>query len=66
MLHNVITRINDAIINFRKSYCPNGFNHEFKIVLQQPESENRHRMWYILGHYNDKGEDGTKWRIPGQ
>jgi len=48
MLHWVYKKINEAISNYKKTFCP-GWKEEYKIVLQQPAPWNGNDMWYWEG-----------------
>jgi len=55
MLHHLITRVNAGIKSFKEAFCE-GWQIKHDIVLIQPESDKRNRMWYILGHFDDSGK----------
>merc|ERR1719336_434313 len=53
-LHHLITRVNAALKNYKETYCP-GWKPVHDLVLIQPESDPKNRMWYILGKFDSTG-----------
>lgn len=51
MLHQVITKINDALSNYKHLYCKNWIP-KFNVVLVQPEFDPQNRMHYFLDSDN--------------
>ncbi|ETO33130.1 hypothetical protein RFI_03976 [Reticulomyxa filosa] len=47
MLHQVLTRINSALINYKRTKCKD-WKPEYKTVLLQPEKDPLNRMHYFL------------------
>ena len=59
VLKVLISRINEAVLNYRVKYCNNTFEPSYKLVLQQPEADkNGRRMNYILNDY----DGGKSWK----
>jgi len=54
LLHHVITRVNAALENYKLNFCP-GWEKSNDIVLIQPETDAKNRMWYLKDHYEDSG-----------
>jgi len=55
MLHHLISRVNAALENYKLKYCPDWVSKK-DIVLIQPESDRKNRMWYLLDHFDDSGK----------
>lgn len=48
MLYQIITRINNALANYKKLYCGESWIPTFKTVLRQPEADKTNKMHYFL------------------
>ena len=48
MLYQIITRINNALANYKQLYCGENWIPTFKTVLRQPEADRTNKMHYFL------------------
>eukprot|EP01084_Bolivina_argentea_P320545 556195_1 len=48
MLYQLITRINNALANYKQLYCGDKWIPVFNIVLRQPEADHTNKMHYFL------------------
>ena len=48
MLYQIITRINNALANYKQLYCGDDWIPTFNIVLRQPEADRSNKMHYFL------------------
>jgi len=48
MLYQIITRINNALANYKQLYCGEHWVPSFKTVLRQPEADHTNKMHYFL------------------
>jgi len=71
MLTNLVPRVNEALANYKKKFCPN-WETKYGIVLVQPEYDTGKghgggRLWYYLENWEKSGDaEGQEWAYAGQ